>query len=136
MIQRIQSVYLFLAAVAAIAFLFVPFGKINMNGATIVMKASLVIYFDILCGLITTVSIISIFLFSNRKLQVKIIAVAILLSVALIGLAIYAIVLHQKDQYQFGPAVIIPVFVLVFNFLAYKGVKHDEHLVKSMDRLR
>lgn len=136
MIQRIQSIYLFLAAVAAIAFLFVPFGKLNMNGATVVIQASLVIYFDILCGLITTVSIISIFLFKNRILQMKVITLAILLSVALIGLTIYEIVTRQTNQYQFGPAVIIPLFVLIFNFLAYKGVKHDEQLVKSMDRLR
>ncbi|MBK9330449.1 MAG: DUF4293 family protein [Sphingobacteriales bacterium] len=106
MIQRIQTIYLFLAAVAAIAFLFVPFGKINMNG------------------------------FSNRKLQMKVIAVAILLSIALIGLSVYAIVLHQKDQYQFGPRLSFLCLFLCLIFLAYKGVKHDEQLVKSMDRLR
>src|SRR4051812_21023307 len=136
MIQRIQSIYLFLAALAAIVFLFLPFGKIQWNGSIVVIKAIMVIYFNVLCGAVATVSFISIFLFNNRKLQMKTVLLSILLSVGLIGLSVFAIVLHQKDHYQFGPAVIIPIFVLIFNFLAYKGIKHDENLVRSMDRLR
>jgi hypothetical protein len=136
MIQRIQSIYLFLAALAAVVFVFLPFGKMNWNGSIVVMKAMMVIYFNVLCGAITAVSFISIFLFKNRKLQLKTVILAIILSVGLIGLSVFAIVLHQKDHYQFGPAVIVPVFVLIFNFLAYKGIKHDEDLVRSMDRLR
>lgn len=136
MIQRIQSIYLLLAAVAAVVFLFVPFGQMNYNGTIVVMKAMLVIWFNVVCGAIAVVSLLSIFLFNKRKLQLKTISLAILLSFALIGLSVYAIVIHQKDDYHFGPAVIIPVFVLIFTFLAYKGVKHDEELVRSMDRLR
>lgn len=92
--------------------------------------------FSFLCGVISAVSFISIFLFKNRKLQMKTVLLSILLSLGLIGLSVYAIVAHQKDHYQFGPAVVFPLFVLIFNFLAYKGIKHDENLVKSMDRLR
>ncbi|MDB5227144.1 MAG: hypothetical protein JWN78_1337 [Bacteroidota bacterium] len=136
MIQRIQSVYLFLAALAAIVFLFVSFGKIQMNGSIIIMKGMMRDDFSFLCGVISAVSFLSIFLFNKRKVQMKTVLLSILLSFGLIGLSVYAIVLHQKDHYQFGPAVIFPLFVLIFNFLAYKGIKHDENLVKSMDRLR
>lgn len=136
MIQRIQSIYLFLAALAAILFLFIPFGKIQLNGTILIMKSMMVISFIILCSILATASFISIFLFKNRNLQIKLVLLALLLSMGLIGLSVFAIILHQKDHYQFGPAVIIPIFVFIFNFLAYKGIKHDEELVKSMDRLR
>ncbi|MCB9074638.1 MAG: DUF4293 family protein [Chitinophagales bacterium] len=36
----------------------------------------------------------------------------------------------------FWCGAVFPLFILFFNLLAYNGIKSDDKLVKSMDRLR
>jgi hypothetical protein len=78
--------------------------------------------------------VIDIFLYKNRKLQLRIVIVAILLSL----LNIY---LYYKQTLQFSHGFYaltsVLVFVIpVFLFLAARGIGRDEKLVKSLDRLR
>ncbi|MBP6323730.1 MAG: DUF4293 family protein [Chitinophagales bacterium] len=40
------------------------------------------------------------------------------------------------QHYLFKIGAILPVFILLFNMLAYGSIKSDEALVRSMDRLR
>lgn len=136
MIQRIQTVYLFLAAVAAIVFLFIPFGTIDLQGNTILLKGNMNPIFDVIVGVIITLSLIAIFLFKNRKTQALLVLLNILIAIGFIGFEAYGAYTHQKDDFHFSIGFILPVFVLIFNFLAYKGIKSDDKLVKSMDRLR
>lgn len=136
MIQRIQTVYLFLASLAAIAFLFIPFGTIDFEGKTMLLKGNMNPVFDIIVGVIITVSIIAIFLYKNRKTQALVVLLNMLIAIGFIGCEVYGAYTHQKDNFHFSIGFILPVFVLIFIFLAYKGIKNDDKLVKSMDRLR
>ena len=136
MIQRIQTVYLFFAAVAAIAFLFIPFGTIEFAGSTTLLKGNMNPVFDIIVGVIITLSIVAIFLYKNRKTQALIVLLNMLIAIGFIGFEAYGAYTHQKDNFHFSIGFILPLFVLIFNFLAYKGIKSDDKLVKSMDRLR
>jgi glucose uptake protein GlcU len=138
MIQRIQSVYLLLVVIACVAYIFVPFGQIKNTDGTLetwaIKQVVPIMAEDIL---VAVLALISIFLYKNRKTQMKVVLVNIVLSVVLIGLFLFGLTQHIGIQnYVFKIGAILPVFILIFNMLAYGSIKHDEALVKSMDRLR
>jgi hypothetical protein len=43
---------------------------------------------------------------------------------------------NSSVAYAFGPAFFIPIGILVLCFLAERGIRKDEELIKSVDRLR
>lgn len=138
MIQRVQTIYLILAALACVAFIFVPFGQIKTpEGGAETWAIKQVTPIMISSVIVAAISIFSIFLFKNRKTQMKVVLVNILLSLVVIGLFIFGVTQHiGLKNYIFGIGAILPLFVLLFNMLAYGNIKSDENLVKSMDRLR
>lgn len=83
-------------------------------------------------------AILDIFLFSNRKLQMKVTVLFILLTILGLGsLALYHFVTGQDlnltpNYIPYG----LSFFALVFGILAYRGIDADDKLVRSMDRLR
>lgn len=155
MIQRIQSIYLLLTSVLPVLFLKGNFLKfLNNDGSEMAMNFTgtwklsgaenlsllqkhIPLSADIV--LITVVSVIAIFLYRKRKLQVIFANVIIFLSILLVGLiAYYAFSAAGKFDATLIPGVkmVIPLLILVFGFLAQRGIKHDENLVRSYDRLR
>ena len=137
MIQRIQTVYLFLAALSAVLFIVIPFGQIKSDAGVETWHIYQVMPIMI-AAIITAVScLVSIFLFGNRKNQLKLITLDIVLSIILIGLFIYGVTQHIGMQnYIFGIGALLPLFVLIFILLARYAIQKDEKLVRSMDRLR
>lgn len=153
MIQRIQSLYLAIAAiVAGLIFLF-PIGQILVIDGVYefsVMSLDLVkegqsesvssfILPAILNGLVIVGSILSIFLYANRKTQIRVIQVVMLTNIALVAAIFY----YQKEaeklagalvHYKFG--IIFPILSLVFLILAIRSIRKDEELVRAADRLR
>lgn len=133
MIQRIQTVW-WLASIVTLGTLsaaplfkfgepltsFTAFQHCHFLFGTIIVAAVL--------------SLATIFLFKNRKLQIK-------LGYALYALHVLMFVAIGVHYYldkgtEFTPWVVLPGISLVFQILAVGGVKKDEALVKSMDRLR
>jgi drug/metabolite transporter superfamily protein YnfA len=139
MIQRIQTVWLFLAALfAALTYKF-PFyagNKIPLNpdgkqNELIASSNFLLLVFT--AGLIAGCLII-IFLYKNRKQQMW-------LALAAAGLSLINIILYFNDIKKFvsGRISLSAIFALaipVFLLLAIRGIWKDEKLVKSLDRLR
>jgi peptidoglycan/LPS O-acetylase OafA/YrhL len=139
MIQRIQTIWLFLAALsAALTFQF-AFYSGNVLGPTNLpvyeeMRASsnfLTLIFT--AGLIVG-CIILIFLYKNRKQQLWITAIAAGLSMVNIIIYFTGIKKYTNGNISLGAALafLIPIFLL----LAARGIWKDEKLVKSLDRLR
>ena len=89
--------------------------------------------------LISILSIIAIFLFRKRKIQLKLAGAIVLLTTIFIGLMVYFI-FRFKGEFQAELVLVyrmfIPVLILIFGILAYLGIRRDENLVKSLDRLR
>ena len=129
MIQRIQTIYFFLAAVALLVYAFMcDFNLLNIvNSITekfIPAIASLIVAFF---------TLIIIFLFKKRNFQTKISSFLILLIIVIIAFFIYNFGL--KLFYQEWTFYLLPV-ALIFLFLGRKNVVADEKLIKSVDRLR
>ena len=139
MIQRIQTVWLFLAALfAALTYKF-PFysgniinkEKVQLFEKLLASSNFLVLIFT--AGLIVG-TIIIIFMYKNRKQQMW-------LTAAAAGLSIINIILYFTELKKFvsGNMSLTAVFALavpVFLLLAMNGIWKDEKLVKSLDRLR
>ena len=92
-------------------------------------------------GLSATLSLVSIFLFKNRKTQLLVASVnyLVILGIAIM-LYVYSLYMGYFEEKgldgDFTMYAAIPLALLVFNFLASKGIQRDEKLVRSMDRLR
>lgn len=89
--------------------------------------------------LIPLISIISLLAFRNRKLQMKFTAALILAAITFIGMIIYYsvdVINTYQVEIKLGFKMFIPLLILISGVFALKGIKKDENLVKSYDRLR
>ena len=122
MIQRIQSLYLLLTAILGVILFFS--GK------------NLTLTFSALTILIPILSLIVIFLFSKRKIQILLTKILIALIIIFISVTCYYVLSINNELFSSWINAAIPVFQLLFAVLAYLGMKRDANLVKSYDRLR
>lgn len=137
MIQRIQSIYLLLAAVAVVVFNFVALGIDETPEPDVVVFGKNMLALFIPSLVIACISFITIFLFSNRKLQMSITRINLFLVLVLIGLTIYFLFVDQANAVESpGMGLILPIFTFLFSFIALKKIGADEKLVRSIDRLR
>ena len=136
MLQRIQTVYLFLAAIVSLGLIFVFYLWENSVGETVYAEDELMVFIMFLSS--GALSLISIFMFRNRKLQFVLGRLNIILNFFLLGLFVYWLlnVPGEKDISEKGIGMLLPVISIVFLVLANKAIKKDEALVKSVDRLR
>ncbi len=136
MLQRIQTIYLLLAALTSGGLIFIFKLWEDQSGQTVFVE-------DVLAVLALTlvsafISFVAIFLFKNRKLQFVLGRLNILLNLILLGLFVYwsLNISGESNISEKGIGMLIPVFSIVFLVLANKAIKKDEDLVKSVDRLR
>lgn len=146
MIQRIQSIFLLLAGGASFSLFGLPFALTTEAVATSQLFAdsaynlmdtpALMAMF----GLAGLLAIVSVFIFSNRKLQMRLIIFAFIAN--LLGVVL-AIVFYMQNSQDIGDTMVndgvgmyLPLASFILLLLAYRYVNKDEKLVRSMDRLR
>ena len=146
MIQRIQSIFLFLAS-SSLGSLFmntVSFADFTEPNPSVPASADgfLNIYDDkIMLGataIALALSLLTLFLFKNRPNQIRFAWVMMAVTVVLIGLAVWqvqiisAIVPLKISLIGF----ISTALAIIFGFLAIRYIRKDELIVRSADRLR
>jgi hypothetical protein len=149
MIQRIQSIFLFLAAAAGFGQFALPYLRTEPGNPAASLPAladNVVNPMDNpgllgLCVLSGVVSLAAIFLFKNRPLQARLAGGAIVASVllaALMGFFVFQLFQQMPEggSVQYGAGLGLPVVALVLNWLAANFIRKDENLVRSADRLR
>ena len=137
MIQRIQSVWLLLASVAAFLTLQFPYyiGTNAKNEASYRLTGK-----ETLPLLLTTVAVgllaaIIIFLFKKRKLQLRLCVLGIFLEA-------FLIFLYYREVQTYAPGggyaltAILHSLIVIFFVLAARGIVKDEKMIKDSDRLR
>jgi len=140
MIQRSQTLWLLLAAVAGGLSYKVPFFESTNNstdgtsGTAVYLNAGSNFYLLLATGLTVFLALVTIFYYKNRKLQLK-------LALGGMVLSLVTMILFFSAMKKLGGSVpsITSVTVLampVFFALAGRGIWKDEKLVKSLDRLR
>jgi glucan phosphoethanolaminetransferase (alkaline phosphatase superfamily) len=155
MIQRIQSIWFFLAALTLVLMLFLPIASKQITGTeTAVYSNGL---FQIISGkagspfkiqsflplLISNIAIailcfINIFNYRKRAFQKRF----AILSIALIGgFAFWCSIYAKKlpggiEGASFGVGAYLPALAILFIVLAIFGINKDERLIRSAERLR
>lgn len=138
-IQRIQSIYLLIAAVLGAALFAFPFATAPVQQEGMLVDGA----FDVndhtglivLTVLVIILSFVTIFLYNNRVLQMNLGKLNIVLLLGLIGLAGYVFSTISVAT-SLGLGLVVPILVLILVFLANKNIQKDEKLVRSADRLR
>jgi hypothetical protein len=141
MIQRIQTLWLFLSTACAAIFIFLPVYKgVFLNGTWQAVSISENLF--LLSGATVSgcIGLITIFLFKKRKVQKRLIMLNILLTIGVFVAQYYLIEIYKKDigiiQGDWQMTAILPLFILVFHVFAYRGIAADEKLLSSADRMR
>lgn len=136
MIQRAQSVWMFLAAVGVFLTLKLPFyGGINPLDAVQhwVMPQDNMLLMILTCSL-GSLLLVNIFLFKYRSLQFKICMFAILIECTNIFLLI-----REDNRLKDGNFTLyaaLHLFILFFIIKASADIYKDERLIKDSNRLR
>lgn len=153
MVQRIQSIYLLITAILMAVTIFSPLANLvpenTDNGfifytwgietltGTMFLRTWGVITFTVLC---TVLPFVNIFLFKNRKLQMRIgniITFLILFLYVTIGVYAFSIMGENSlilSSIKYG--TILPLIALVCNILAILQIRKDEKLIQSLNRIR
>ncbi len=144
MLQRIQTIWLLLAGVAAFLTLKLPYYsgmKLQTDPAVPVSYTKLTGMEPFQLLLVTTaigiIAFITIGLYKNRVLQLRLCVVAIVLEAVLIFL--YYQVIKSKyvaGQGDYALTALIHSLIILFLFLAARNINKDEKLIKESDRLR
>lgn len=154
MIQRIQTLFLLIATILQVIFLLSPLSTFLMEGnQTILLYCSGFKTGDIesqmvlrntsmliLCISILVLTFINIFLYKKRILQIRICVYTILLNIGMIGFLFLTISNFMKNntvsQHTYSVFLVMPIVSIILLFLAFRGIRKDEILIKAYDRLR
>ena len=160
MIQRIQTIFLVLVIACMGAFLYLPiWGKMDTETGevhqlkafyheVIIAEESVSAYeympylaTGILASIIILISLVELFKYKNRVLQMKLGMLNSLLIVGVLGLMMWFIFSGQKEWLpaiagKFGAGLFMPAVAMLLNRMAIRSIKKDEDLVRSVDRIR
>lgn len=129
MLQRIQTVWIFLALLGAV-FLFVTGQDFSLFGP--------VPFISVACVVLVLFGFISILSYKERKRQIQLNNISMIINALLLGLLAYWL-LNLSGGIQFPEKGIEPIFPLISMIsllIANVFIKKDDRLVKSVDRLR
>ncbi len=160
MIQRIQTVFLFLVGVSMILFLIFPVWIVynTDTGESYRLFSIYMIHqpagdnipefifypYSISGGLAVLaifIAFIEIFKYKNRLTQIKL---GLLNSIVMVASLVLLVILSHLDQQVLMPEIrgiyqaglFMPAAALIFNSLANRFIRKDEKLVRSVDRIR
>ena len=136
MLQRIQTIYLLLAAGVSAGLIYVFELYITSEEIKIFADNNIYVFATFLASAL--LSIISIFKYKNRKSQFMLGRLNIILNFFLLGFFVYQSlnISGETAVSEKGIGMFLPIVSIVFLALANKAIKKDEDLVKSVDRLR
>ena len=137
MIQRIQTIWLLLAAICAfLTIRFSIYSGTDINNVpyeklTAATGGFLILAITILIGVIAGVAI---FMFKNRSTQLWLCAAGLLAEFLLIFL--YYRKITSFAQGTLSLTAMLHIGIILLFILAFRGIYKDEKLVKESDRLR
>jgi|688.fasta_scaffold101539_2 nucleoside recognition membrane protein YjiH len=148
--QRKQILWLLLSGLITLLTFFIPYGVQSVTDSTtqVTNELDLSARTSLIIGVLTILIALSsfgcIFLYKNRSLQMKLIWLIIALC---IGCAVYifydANLSHEQKKLVIGLlgdklylGILVPIASMALLILAFMGIRADERLIKSMDRLR
>lgn len=150
MIQRVQTFFLFLTSLAMLMSVLTPLAYLTFNQQEVVFEGlgfyqnQTIIYSTwglFLIGAISSVlALITIFLFKNRVLQIRLSIFNIFLMIGFYLFAGFLLFMRNPQAditfEKIGVGLIMPLISIILTWLAIRKIGADEALVRSLNRLR
>jgi len=133
MIQRIQTLYLLVSALFIGLLFALPFAEIVKDGA--IKENGLAV--SVLIGIVLVLQGVAIFSFKKRPRQIRIVMIAILATLCLLGAFLYVTYFSFSGaQISFKIGMVFPLIAIILDYLAIRAIRKDEALIRSIDRIR
>ncbi|HBB00201.1 MAG: hypothetical protein A2W86_13100 [Bacteroidetes bacterium GWD2_45_23] len=150
MLQRIQTLFLLLAAAAMLVASVTPLAFFMYNGDKVVFEAIGIYLNEVLndstwglftLGMVSSVlSLITVFLYKQRILQIRLSVFNAMLMIGFylyFGFILYNLFPVENLVFQkVGVGLIMPVIAIILTILAIRKIGADEALIRSLNRLR
>jgi glucan phosphoethanolaminetransferase (alkaline phosphatase superfamily) len=146
MIQRLQTVFLFLAFLAFGLLFKYPFAGSEIQSAGFLADKQYNIFDNIFLIVLTSVggliALSAIFLFKNRILQLRFSNLSIVINILILIVAVVLFyneaknLLDNNGEIFDAAGLYMPFAGILFGILASVYIKKDEKIVRNMDRLR
>ncbi len=140
MIQRIQTLWLVIASALAFATLNVSFfsGNKLVDNVKQFQRFTAKEYtlLMVLTVVVALASLVAIFLYKDRKLQMRAVSAAMILSILNLGIYYWQTRSFILEESAFDLTALLAIAIPFFLFLATRGIYKDNKLMKSLDRLR
>lgn len=147
MIQRIQTIYIFIAAVLVALLLKLNFAELTVNGELYIFNAKGIISGEQVLfnglpilgfiGLITLLHLIVIFLYKKRILQIRMLGFTMILLLGLVGVMLFFLyAAYDNAEVVFKVPMVFPVIAFILDYLAIRAIGKDEALIRSLNRIR
>jgi len=135
MIQRQQSLWLLLSTISAVLSYVLPFysGQLK-DGKYFKLDAENDFLLMIITGISIILSLVAIFLYKDRKVQLRLCFSGIALS--LLILIIYFVQLKKFETGSISLSCLFVFAMIAGYIMSARGVWKDERLIKNLDRLR
>ena len=133
MIQRIQSLYILFYIINNCFLLYMSSNDIKFSNFFSEKKD-----IDFLLLILANIfSIVILFNYKNRKIQIKLLFLTILIQlIILMSIIVLACKASNSIKYLLNQEVILYLLGLVFLFLSLRGINKDQKLIDSIDRIR
>lgn len=151
MLQRIQTLYLLIASIIVAALFKIPLLSLKTDTEVLILNYRGILDFAsneylttnlvgiILYLAIVFIPVITIFLYKNRMLQMKLCNYGIIFNLLfLVDMAYYVYEVYNQGKVSMQPDIglLLPVISIVLIVLAKNNIKKDEELIRSVDRIR
>jgi len=150
MIQRIQTLFLLIAVALITAMFFMPLAEFIIDGQVYTFTYRNIgipgteplfksYALAILLTVILLLILVTVFLFKNRRLQMRLCIYNMLLNFGFYGLFYFyyhQVVSTNQLTYSFAVASVFPLITIILLWLAFRAIRKDDILVKSVDRIR
>jgi len=154
MIQRIQTIYLSIAAFLMLLLFSNPIAQIIISeklyltlwhyqivgGSDDLFTPVSTWPITVLLSVIVFIELIIIFMFKRRNLQIRLCVFNLLLMFGIVGLIYYftkyTITSSKNIKSVFLWPIVCPMIAIILNYLALKAIQKDENLVRSYERIR
>ena len=120
MIQRIQSLYLFICSIINLAYCY---------HLSLFIEIEFILLFPLI---ISIICLYTIFKYKKRQTQFVLNRLSIILCFVFVGILIFEFDLVSNFEWK----NLVPLFSIILLVLANRAIKKDEDLIRSIDRIR
>jgi len=147
MIQRIQTLYVFIAMALMGLLLILPYADIAVGGNVYQFDKMGISGTDglirngwpiaVLVSIIVLLHLVVLFSYKKRIRQIRMLVFSVLLMIGLFGVFYFFTYLSfDNAKISFKIDVAFPLVAIILDYLAIRAIGKDEALIRSIDRIR